>query len=427
MTATATAPPEGGIRLTEGRNPFRTEGRVAPNGNGVEDRIYDPSDLLGELAARAEDRQDLLITDPTDARMTWEPTNEATGVKGHFRLAPENLSPGVLRDYLEQHGAVEFGWGSTAHRSLCKLMDTTPERYRKMGDNPERRFLGEVRDWFSHPREGNNGFIVRTESEGAKRVVNGFVPGNFNTLDEYAIVATIMEQLDSAKQYINGVNVLNDPRRATSSFRVIFGDPVINRDQHDPASDLFCMLDIRYSPIGFTSFEASLALWRLICRNGMMRRDLDFLRVKWGQHYRENEDASHRRLFDRTAEVVGKVEQFAPMIAASVSDLPSKALGEQPEEIVSALNRMRLLPQKHHDLSLARLEARVDGPVTTEWDMLNVLTRSAHDLPSISERQQGEHRAMRLAMQPEAFTGVVQAGLDETIAKGDLGDLARRN
>ena len=431
MTKTAQAPEPGAIRLTEGHNPFRTERRPVPGHNGIEDRVYNPNDLLAELAARSEDRQDLLITDPVDANMSWIPTSEIDGVKGHFRLAPENVSRGVLHDYMQEHGDINFEWGSPAHRSICRMMETTPERYRKFGNGAEGRFLREFREWFANPREDNKGIIVRTESDAlGKRMVEGFVPGNFNTLDEFSIVATVMEQLDSSKQFVNGVNVLHDSHRKTSSFRIIFGDPVITPGDHtflDDNDETFCMLDIRYSPIGYTSFDAQLALWRLLCRNGAMRRDLEFLHVKWGQHYRENEDSSHRRLFDRTAEVVSRVDQFAPMIGAACRGLPGLALGEEPEEIIGALNRMHLLPKKHHDLALARLESRVDGVVRTEWDMLNLLTRSAHDLSSISERQTGEGRALQMAMQPEAFSGIVQAGFDASLARNDLREISGKH
>ena len=100
--------------------------------------------------------------------------------------------------------------------------------------------------------------------------------------------------------------------------------------------------------------------------------------------------------------------------------MPTQDLDYHPVAVLNGLKDSRLINGDHHDLSMGMLTER---DVSTEYDMLNLLTDSAKGIRSLARRQYAEGQAMRVGMQGGGYSGVIDGGYNKKYASTQFNNI----
>ena len=364
------------------------------------DNMVTVETLMKNLDGRANDREDFFMPQARDAKFQYNQPELGGEVKrGMFTM---NLD------------GEEFEVSNSAIRSACKLMKTSREFFQRNFPNWQQKLC---RDFVSAVDHLERGVIARTDtrSNGTSRRIESFSPSTWNTqVQETDMIRGVAERLNAQyEDSLIGVQHLSHKNARTDAFRFIFGQPVIGEGAN---VKMYPMLSLIHSPYGFANTELTLGLYRVICKNGMLRQDFKAGRAMW------NQTSNPDRFFQDIRETVDVAGDFASYCSQALVDMPNKELSHHPMEILGGLNNSRLINRDHFDLSCSMLPER---EVKTEYDMLNLLTDSVKGIRSLARRQYGEGVAMRIGMQRSGFSGVLDGGFDKSYATNQFAGIRR--
>lgn len=376
---------------------FSTEsGHIEPNSVGVLDRMYSLDDAMNKVQKREEDLRYWQAGTSKDLGLEWIPADSDAEKRG-----------GVFIVHHSDLGKDPVELDKTAIKSACMMMNTKWSFYRQFPD-PEQKFVKDFSTFMDHK---GNGVVFCTGSarDGLNRRVESIVPSNFDRTSDAQILGAILYRLnqDFAKQ-VRGVQILQDGENGTFNYRILFGRSMMNEDPSDPTKSVLPMLSFVSSEIGLAESKIALGLYRIYCRNGMMRTDWEGGIAKWKRRNGPNE------FIRKAGDVIGNVGHFATGIASTLGPRMNMPLVAPAVEMLMNFAQRSLIGFKHAEA--ARMASEY-SPAHTEYDFLNILTDSAKHLSPISSRQLAESNALRLAMQPNGFSGVYSEGFNKDFSK----------
>jgi hypothetical protein len=389
---------------------FDTEMNVEPRANGVIDRMMRPDHFLNMLRKTHESRIDILVNDIDDLNLKYY-TDELTQRK-FFAINPNpKLFPvgSKAREWFENYKTMSFD--SCGVKSMHAAVNRNFSTLRNFSDSAA-RLLSELHDWFR--RSNGKGLIIRTNTAlgEAARTVYAVTPGKFNLISDYELMCQVFEGLNSAYgDCIRGVQSMSNGVD-DSCFRVVFGNPIYSENGSGPEKN-FMMLNYVGSEHGIQRTEVDLGLWRMVCVNGAMRRDLNFVRAVWG---RFNSPSKFLNDISRLIDMSGV---YANSMSRKIEELRNTDLIDSPMVVLRALDEQRLIDTKH--LEAAMYEAEHIEELNC-WGMMNVLTAAARAHASSRRRGLAESRALMYAMQKGSFNSLVSEGFRKHEASKDLTD-----
>ena len=361
------------------------------------DNMVTVEQLMKNLENRSDDREDFFMPQARDAKFHYNKPEE--GSRGQFTMQLEGEELEVTPN---------------AVRSACKLMKTSREFFQKNFPNWQNKL---TRDFMSAVDHQERGIIARTDtrSNGTTRRIESFCPSSWNTdVQETDMVRGVAERLNAQyEDSLIGVQHLGHKSARTDVLRFVFGDPIMGDSDH---KKMYPMLSLIHSPYGFANTELCLGLYRVICKNGMLRQDFQAGRAMW------NQTSNPDRFFQDIRETVDVAGDFASYCSQALEDMPNKNLGHHPMAILGGLRNGRLINNDHFDLSVSMLPER---SVDTEYDMLNLLTDSVKGIRSLARRQYGEASALRIGMQQSGYSGVLDGGFDKSYANNQFAGIRR--
>ena len=365
------------------------------------DNMVTVDNLMKDLDSRANDREDFYMPQAREAQFQFNKPELGGEVKrGMFTMKLDGE---------------EFEVTGNALRSACKLMKTSREFFQRNFPNWQDKLC---RDFTSAVDHLETGIIARTDtrsSNGSTRRIESFSPSNWVTdVNETHLIRGVAERLNAQyEDSLIGVQHLGHKTARTDAFRFIFGNPVIGDSAH---VKMYPMLSLIHSPYGFANTELTLGLYRVICKNGMLRQDFKAGRAMW------NQTSNPDRFFQDIRETVDVAGDFANYCSQSLASMPTQNLGHHPIAVLNGLKNSRLINGDHHDLSMSMITER---DVSTEYDMLNLLTDSAKGIRSLARRQYAEGQAMRVGMQGGGYSGVINNGYNKTYASKQFNEIGK--
>lgn len=388
---------------------FQTDVDNTPNYLGVVDRMMRPDHFLNKLRRSHEARMDIMVGNVEDLNLTHV-TDDKTK-RTYFAISPNpNLFPAgsKAREWFEEYRRMPID--ESGLRSMCHQIGRTYATMRNF-DDPVGRLLNEFHDWF---RAGSaKGLIVRTITEEfeSKRTVDAFVPGKTNLISNYELMSGIFESVQSCYgDCIRGVQMLSGNSSDNVNYRILFGNP-LTVEESDKSKALFLMFSYMGSEHALSATEIDLGFWRLVCSNGAMRRDLSYVRAAWNRFNTPN------RFMLKVNNLVEMSGVYANSITRKIEEMRNTRLNDHPLSILDNLRSQRLIDSRHCETAILASE-RIEEDST--WGMFNLLTDAAKTHSDLRRRSMAESNAMRIAMQPNGFNGVMAEGFRKGLDSKDL-------
>lgn len=375
---------------------FGTEaGHNEPNAVGVLDRLHSVDDALGKLRRREDDLIDFQAPTSKEMGIDFVAADQDSQKRGGVFLLrhPEFKEPLEI--------------GATGIKAACNFMNTE-QSYFKQFPQWQERFMRDFRALVDHKGQG---IVIRTgtSQDGINRRVESFVRSDFDRTSDAQILGAMLHGLkEKFSDQVRGVQILNDGQRGILNYRVLFGQALLKEDPRDPTKAVLPMLSFTSSELGMVDSKVALGLYRIYCRNGMMRTDWEGGIAKWSRKNRPNGFVS------KIGEIIGNVGHFAAGVANAIGPRMNEPLGLPAIEILANLHQRSLIGHKHHEAAARAVEY---SPASTEYDFLNILTDSAKQITPLTARQEAESTALRLAMQPNGFKGVYLEGFSKDAAR----------
>lgn len=376
---------------------FQTEGgNQEPNSVGILDRLHSVDSAMQKLADREKDLQDFMSGSSKDMSLTWiSPDQDADRRGGGFFVKHKDISVDAMPV------------AHTAIRSACNMMGTKWGFYEQFPDSA-RKFVNDFRSFTDHRGQG---VVLRTgtSQDGINRMVESFVPSDFDRTSDAQILGAMLQRIRSDyPNAVRGVQILSDGERGVLDYRVLFGSTLMREDSRDPTKAVLPMLSFTSSEIGLCDSQVALGLYRIYCRNGMMRKDWEGGIAKWNRRNRPNNFVA------KIGEVIGNVGHFAAGVSETLTPRMNEPLAVHALELLGSLSARGLIGRKHFE---AAERSVGHSPAATEYDFLNLLTDSAKQLNPLTARKEAESTALRLAMQPRGFRGIYEDGFNKDFAK----------
>jgi len=382
--------------MENGNWEFSTEPAVSePNSAGVLDRMMKVDCAIKKLADREADIIDFVAGTSKDMGLDYIGADQDSNKRGGVY---------ILKHPDFDKGGMELG--KTALRSACKMMKTNLEYFSQF-PNPQMKFVKDFRSFIDHQ---GHGVMIRTgtSQDGLNRRVESFVPSNFNRTSDSQIFGALLHRLNNDfPDRVRGVQFLEDNGRGTANYRVCFGDTMLHEDPRNPLKSVVPMLSFMSSEHNLVDSKIALGLYRIYCRNGMMRTDWEGGIAKW------NRRNAPDNFIKKMGEIIGNVGHFASSISNTLGTRLNQPLTSPAIEILHALKSSCLIGRKHFEAAESVLEYSANS---TEYDFLNILTDSAKHLNPLTARQEAESAALRLAMQPNGFSGILTDGYSKDAA-----------
>ena len=279
--------------------------------------------------------------------------------------------------------------GDGAIKTACKLMGAKPEMFRKASD--PMAFAEMLRSIVDNPNRKQQGVLLRTglAPNGIDEEIQAILNPDYRIRDAHEQLEHFAGVLEDNGMNVRGVSRLEQGFGQANSYRMIVGENVM--PSLDDLRGQFMMFVYSGSETGLVSDMTTLGLYRLICTNGAMRMDHHQLVSEW----------NHRQPLDRhlnkASESIRHMGYLTETWGKTFQQLANEPLEQPAPDLLHALRDQSLISSGHYD---AAERISVTEQVDTQFDFYNLLTRSAQDLPSISQREKAESTALRLFTEP---------------------------
>jgi hypothetical protein len=335
---------------------------------------------------RADARQNIVVPTVADLNLRYvEPCRELP--KGGYMARLEGKDMVV---------------GDTAVNTACRLIKSRPDYFKQFGD--PNAFPQSLRNVIDNPnRKGPGGVLVRTglADNGINDEIAAILSPDYQVRDAHEQLADFGTTLADYFGNIRGVQVVEQGHGAKSSYRVVVGDNIMKRA--DAQRGQFMMFVLSMSELGLAPDHTTLGLYRMICTNGAMRMDHRELLSEWLHK------GSPEEYLAGTSEAIRHMSYLSSTWGQVFEETLDAPLTVEAQDLLNELKDTGLISNAHYD---AADSLAVTGPVQSQYDFYNLLTRAAQDLPSLRQREHAETSALRLFTEPGGVMGQVAAATD---------------
>jgi hypothetical protein len=335
-------------------------------------------EILAHAKYRAEKRDNVDVDAVADLGLHYRPA-EGGAEGGYFATVPVKNNDGnvVMK---------QLPLSPSAIRTACRLIKTTPAFF-EQGDDPD-FFPKNFQHIMDSPRKKERGLLLR--HDGLK--INAMLPRNYVVKDAAELLEDFIPALQSNMGDVRGVLALENTNGDYGSYRIVMGNNIMPSLTDEKGQ--FLMFNIATSETGLSPTKTSLGLYRTYCTNSAIR-----VQTLSAWNHLSNFDP----FFDKAARTIRESGYLQDAYGRIFESLLREPLPFPAFDLIEAFKREKLISENHAESAL--IHARTDD-VETQYDLFNVITRSAQDLPTITERESAEETAMRLFTEPG---GVLEA------------------
>ncbi len=280
----------------------------------------------------------------------------------------------------------------SAIRGACRLIGAKPSFFEDAEDrNALPKFLKNKLD--NPNRSGEHAFKFRTgyatdENEnGFYEVVDAILPGSYQVRDAHEQLAGFAELIHENLGPIKGVMVDERGFGEMLSYRMVVGDNIMPNVK-DEATGQFLAFNLRMSETGAISDETALGLYRLVCQNGALSFDGRQI-GKW----------SHKTpLSDYLNKAGGSIHAASGMASTwgkIFAEMNEATLKHPAADYLEMMRARQLITKAHHGMAENHAKSGLE-PVSTHYDLFNLLTRGAQDLSHPTQRHKAERETLRM-------------------------------
>jgi len=402
---------------------FVGDNRPLTSSDAMVSRMMNPTVALNKLADEGSGRFDLLVDSAKDINFVHDPSSE-TGVSiapNLGDLADESENGGRFNAAISRRGSVPVS--TAAMNQICTLLGVKGgwKRYEKMS-GPVSNFLRDMNAMFG-TSTGEASFVARTNSKGDSYEVEAFFAPDTDRTDPTVVVGGAMRSIiERFGDNIRGVELLRHSAGGGDSYRILFGDPVMQEGTADPTKRLYTMLDITMSHSRRFNPSASLGLWRLWCLNGCTTRDWDLASFKG------DSTTTGDQLIGAIEGLVDIAFPLASAIGSRLQALETTPLEMRAKDVISGIHGRGLIGNALRDSLERSMEfGGGDGKYDTEWDMFNLFTDVAKGSGTLHSRASNENKALQFGMADGSFSGVAAHGFNRSQFKDSMDELYRSN
>jgi hypothetical protein len=272
----------------------------------------------------------------------------------------------------------------------CEDRDAFPKLLRNNLDNPN--------------RGGDHTFKVRTgfAENGIDEVVKAILPGSYEYRDANVQLANFASLCTENIGPIRGVEVEEHGFGDSLMYRFIMGNNIMPK-QGDLKGQ-FVAFCLHMSEHGLFPDTAQLGLWRLICKNGAM--GFDNATIATWTHRSDMMDYMNKA--GRTIQAAGGI---ADIWSGTFGRMSETKLDRPAADMLFDMRARGLITESHWDAADAHQKSGME-PEETQYDLFNVLTRAAQDLPGMRQRQGAERRVLKIFTEGDGVSAALAKARD---------------
>jgi hypothetical protein len=331
--------------------------------------------VIADTKARADGRQNIALPTVADLNLRY--------------VEPCNQMP--RGGYMGRIDGKDLPLGDTAIRTACKLIKSRPDYFKQFAD--PNAFPQSLRNVLDNPQKAGKkgGIIVRTGlgSNGINDEIAAILAPDYKIRDAHEQLEDFAALLADYIGEVRGVSIVEQGWGEKASYRIVVGDNIMART--DAQRGQFMMFVLSMSELGLMPDQTTLGLYRMVCTNGAMRLDHRELLSEW------NHKGSTEDYLAGASESIRHLGYFAGTWGKVFEETLTAPLLHAAVDLLSELSDNKLISAKHYD---AAERLAVTGPVETQYDFYNLLTRAAQDLPDVRQRETAETSALRLFTEP---------------------------
>lgn len=220
-------------------------------------------------------------------------------------------------------------------------------------------------------------------------------PFTYKIKDAYDLLSDFVTMITETVGSIQGISSIEEGDVGDiCSYRVVLDTNIIPALEKDLGQHMMFLLacsETGANVMPGASAATALGLYRTTCLNSAIREQLV---TKWN-HRSKGLD----RFYENSGERIQQIGYYQDQYASIFSELLSATLGSvSAREMLTAFLHEKLITTSHFDAADIYIDTPTeDGrPIETQYDLFNVLTLSAQDLPSLAQRHAAETRALHL-------------------------------
>lgn len=342
-------------------------------------------DVLAATRVRAQNRRNFDVERISDLGIEYVDQGK------HPRLPEGGFVASKLKD--AKGNAMVVGPG--AIRGACKLMDVKPNFFNGFEDR--NAFPKALANKLDNPnRSGRDRtFKIRTgfADNGIDEQLAAILPGSYQIRDANEQLSHFAQVVFENLGPIKGVEVAEQGFGDIVSYRMVIGEN-IQRGQRDEEGQ-FMMFCLRMSETGLVNDEAALGLYRLICKNGAMGWD-EAAVASWS-HKTPLED-----YLNKAGSTVRMATHFGQAWGKIFGDMEQAKLPAPAADCLHAMKASKMITGQHFDMADLHAKSGMEAS-NTQYDLYNLLTRGAQDLPNIQQRQSAERTTLEIFTKDGGF------------------------
>lgn len=337
--------------------------------------------VMSRLQSRSKNRRNLHIDRFKDLNVRWieqDPTHTKSG-------------------WYAKVDSKDMRFSSNAVKSASKLIKQCKVKYWDQFPDKDAfpTTLSHILDSRVNPR-----LLVR--HDGVE--INAVLPPQYVIRDAGALLGEFIAPIRENLGEIHGISSLEEGSGDICSYRVVVGQNIMP-SLHAKFGQ-FMMFHLGTSETGARDTTTTFGLYRTICTNSAIGEKLV---TKW------NHRGDGENFFMKSSERLRSAGYYQGAYGKIFGVLLNTKLVVSARDLLSAMSEENLITNSHYDAATLRVDAPTeDGrPIETQYDMFNLLTRSAQDLPSIQSRQVAESRSLHMFTEPGGvFEALRKSGVE---------------
>lgn len=341
--------------------------------------IMPVNDVLSRLEIRSKAYENLDVDKVSDLNIHWSDQDNEHRTSGWYAKIGN-------RDLMLSEQAIR-GASKMVKVSDIKYWNQFPDR------NAFPTTLAHILEHaaMSGNRQNAKRLLVRHDGINV-RAIQPFV---YKIKDAYELVADFVQMLAENVGEIHGISSVEDGDPGDiCSYRVVVGQNIMPmlKDEYGQ----YMMWLIACSETGAivcpgATAATAMGVYRTSCLNSAIREKLI---TKWNHRSKGLE-----KFYNESADRIRMMGYYRDQYADIFKELLSyKLVDVAPRDLLAAFESEKLITSGHYDAAEMYIDMPTeDGrPVETQYDLFNVLTKSAQELPSLAQRQAAETRALHL-------------------------------
>ena len=217
--------------------------------------------------------------------------------------------------------------------------------------------------------------------------VNAILHQDYVIKDMIDFINVFFEYLQDNVGEISGISVREDGDNDIYSLLVMMGDNLLPEIKSEFGQHM--MWSIRMSETGAVDTQTMMGIFRTICLNSATRINKN---TSW------NHRAEWDNFWQRSLENIKEFSYYADQFGKIFSTLLKAKLELPASDLIRALYDKELIAKKHMEFAIdLSNQPTEDGRVVeTQYDLFNILTQAAQELPTLIAHERAAANTMEI-------------------------------